>query len=49
MDVVGNIFGNFLVQKVIEESEPDELRQIISIVLPIAVNVALDQHGTRTM
>lgn len=44
-----NIFGNFLCQKVIESSNAQELAQIIDLILPIALEVSLDQHGTRTM
>lgn len=44
-----NIFGNFLCQKVIECCTSDELRQVIELFLPNAVEVSLDQHGTRTM
>jgi hypothetical protein len=49
IEVQYNIFGNFLCQKVIENSTPQELAAIVDLILPIALEVSFDQFGTRTV
>jgi pumilio RNA-binding family len=46
---MANQFGNYLCQKIIEVSSPNELSLIVDSILSQATTISLSVHGTRAM
>lgn len=44
-----NQFGNYLCQKIIEESDYNDIQMIVNKVNTAIINISLNIHGTRVV
>lgn len=48
-DLMTDQFGNYLCQKIIEVATDEELRMIVTTVLPELIKISMNIHGTRSV
>ncbi|CDW87351.1 UNKNOWN [Stylonychia lemnae] len=48
-DIMVDQFGNYLTQKILEVSSHEEIKQIISSILPSITEISMSIHGTRAV
>lgn len=48
-DVMMTLFGNYLCQKIVEESDNQDIQMIVDMISSSIVTVSLNVHGTRVI